>query len=111
VDELCVNRFRASAWRTMAREKEVTEQTVIGCCVAKGIVEQMVHRAKRRAVSTVKQIECQGLTACSHCSYVLAFGYFRGAASCQIERLGRALCDSTLIAPSLHTLFSYVVDI
>jgi hypothetical protein len=58
VDGLCVNRFRASAWRTTGRENVGTEQTVVGSCVAEGIVEQMVHRAKREAVSTVKQIEC-----------------------------------------------------
>jgi hypothetical protein len=88
VDELCVNRFRASAWRTRAREKEGTEQTVVEWCVAEEMVEQTVHRTAKKSSLNGQINRVPGAAACSHSAATFGFGYFRGAASCQIERLG-----------------------
>jgi hypothetical protein len=61
-----VNRFRASAWRMMAREKEGTEQTVVECCVAEGMVEQTVHRAAKKSSFNGQINRVPGAAACSH---------------------------------------------
>lgn len=102
-------RFRASAWRMVARKKEASRLTVLGLYVAEGWPStcRQCTGWERKADSTAKQRECQGLpvlAAATFSFWSVLWGLPARLSALAVPVRRTTLRDSSLLPCTLSTL-------